>query len=114
MKLTTLVCTAFVWALLLPATGVAFECPKHIKAAEGAINKLTVDMKAMKKTMAKDQMALVHALWDDAKMLLAGAKHNHEKPQGGYDHARSIAKARSALAYAEAADILHWRFMKKK
>ncbi len=46
-------------------------------------------------------------------MLLAGAKHNHEKPQGPLDHARAIAKADAARGYAVAADILHFRYMKK-
>jgi len=45
-----------------------------------------------------------HTLIDEAKMLLAGAKHNHAKPAAGkYDHARSIVKADSALAFAIAA-----------
>lgn len=64
--------------------------------------------------MDKSQMALVHALLDDAKMLLEGAKHNHEKAQGAYDHAWVIAKADAARGYAVAADIFHWHYMKKK
>ena len=50
-------------------------------------------------------------LVDDAKHLLAHARHNHEKPQGAFDHARSVAKATSALGYAEAADMLHQKYM---
>ena len=65
----------------------------------------------MEGKMTGEQHALVHALLDDAKMLLAGAKHNHEKPQGAYDHGRSVAKATSASAYAEAADMLHQKYM---
>ena len=45
-------------------------------------------------------------LLDDAKMLLHGAKHNHEKPQNKLDHARAMAKAGSAKAYADAAAVL--------
>ena len=52
-------------------------------------------------------------LLDDAKMVLAGARHNHEKPQGRLDHARAIAKADSARGYAVAADMLHFKMMKK-
>jgi len=63
--------------------------------------------------MKKEDMARVHALLDDARMLLVGAKHNHEKPQGAYDHARSIAKAEFARGYAVAADIYHWKLMGK-
>ena len=48
-----------------------------------------------------------------AKMILAGAKHNHEKPQSAYDHARVIAKANAALGYAKAADILYFKLMQK-
>jgi len=91
-----------------------FECPKHFEEAQGAIDKVTEDMKGMEKMMEKEQMALVHALLDDAKMLLAGAKHNHEKPQGLYDHARAIAKADAAKGHAVAADLLHWRYMNKQ
>lgn len=91
----------------------AFECPKHFAEAQDAIDKVMADMKGMKGAMPKAGMALVHALLDDAKMRLAGAKHNHEKPQGAYDHARAIAKADSAKGFAVAADIFHWKMMKQ-
>ena len=91
----------------------AFECPKHFAEAQAAIDKVVADMGGkMSKMMPKEQMALVHSLLDDAKMRLAGAKHNHDKPQGAYDHARAIAKADSARGYAVAADIFHWKLMK--
>ena len=67
----------------------------------------------MGKGVSKSDHALVHALLDDAKMLLAGAKHNHEKPQGDYDHGRAIAKANAARGSAVAADILHFKYMRK-
>ena len=90
----------------------AFECPKHFKAAQVAIDKVLGDMKGdMSKKMPKQEMALVHALLDDAKMRLASARHNHEKPQGKYDHARALAKADAALGYAVAADIFHFKLM---
>ena len=44
---------------------------------------------------------IVQAAIEDAKMYLSGAKHNHEKPQGNFDHHRAIAKADLAKAYAE-------------
>ena len=97
--------------LQMPTGAQAFDCPNRIDAAQAAIDKVVGDMKAMEGKMTKDQHALVHALLDDAKMLLAGAKHNHEKPQGAYDHGRSVAKATSASAYAEAADMLHQKYM---
>ncbi len=105
---------AAVSILALSAAGAAaFECPKHFTAAQTMIDKVTGDMGGdMSKKMPKDQMALVHALLDDAKMRLDGAQHNHEKPQGDYDHARAIAKADAALGYATAADMLHFKMMK--
>ncbi len=100
-------------AVLFAGTGaLAFECPKHFAEAEALIEKVKGDMGGdMSKQMPKEQMALVHSLLDDAKMILAGAKHNHEKPQGAYDHARAIAKADTALGYAKAADIFHFKMM---
>ncbi len=98
-------------AFLVPSGAQAFECPKHLTAAQAAIDKVVGDMKGMK--MAKADKVLVHALLDDAKMMLAGAKHNHAKPQGAFDHARSIAKAKAALGYAQGADIYHWKLMGK-
>lgn len=98
----------------IPVAAAAFECPKHIADAQAMIEKVAGDMGSdMSKQMVKEDMALVHALLDDAKMLLAGAEHNHEKPQGTYDHARSIAKADAALGAARAADILHFKMMQK-
>ncbi len=99
--------------LFMPSGAQAFECPNHFAAAQAAIDKVVGDMKGdMSKMMAKADMAQVHMLLDDAKMLLAGAKHNHEKPQGRLDHARAIAKADSALGFAKAGDMLHFKMMK--
>jgi hypothetical protein len=79
----------------------AWECPKHLAAAEAAISEASQALGAAK---GKPNSALAHTLRDDANMLLSSAKHNHEKPAAGaYDHARSIAKAKSAKAYAETA-----------
>ena len=113
------------WALALlgifaliqvPHAASAFECPKHFVKAQAAIDKVIGDMKGeMSKSMAKAgmraEMALIHAMLDDAKMRLASARHNHAKPQGRYDHARAIAKADAAQGYAVAADIYHFKIM---
>ncbi len=113
MKLGTLMAFIAVLALSqLPSTANAFECPKHFAQAQAANDKTAKDMKGMKGKMSKSDHALVHALLDDAKMFLAGAIHNHTKPQGKYDHARAIAKARAAKGSAAAADILHMSYMK--
>lgn len=105
---------AAAFAVGLGGPAMAFECPTHFSETQALIDKVTADMGGdMSAQMPREQMAEVHTLLDDAKMLLAGAKHNHEKPQGPYDHARAIAKADAALAYARAADILHFRYMQK-
>ncbi len=103
---------AAAFTIAFGGAAAAFECPGHFAEAQALIDKVTADMGGdMSKSMPKEQMALVHALLDDAKTLLSSAIHNHEKPQGVYDHARAIAKADSALAYARAADILHFKYM---
>ena len=108
-----LIASAATLVFLLPwGTAQAFECPGHFAKAQAAIDKVMEDMKGdMSKKMRKEDMALVHALLDDSKSRLASAKHNHEKPQGRFDHARALAKADSALAYATAADIFHFKLM---
>ncbi len=112
--LTVAATAAFAILALSGGSAVAFECPKHFAATQALIDKVAGDMGGeMSKQMPKEQMALVHTLLDDAKMILAGAKHNHEKPQVAYDHARAIAKADAALGYARAADIYHFKLMKK-
>ncbi len=114
MKLKPLLAaSAATLVFLLPwGSAQAFECPKHFAEAQAVIDKVTEDMKGdMSKKMPKEEMALVHALLDDAKSRLASAKHNHEKPQGLYDHARAIAKADAARGYAVAADIFHFKLM---
>lgn len=112
---------AFIAAFALiqfPLAANAFECAKYITEAQAAIDKVVEDMKGeMSKRMAAAGMAadmvLVHALLDDAKKELAGAKHNCEKPQGDYDLARAIAKAEAARGSAVAADIFHFNLMGK-
>ena len=114
MKLKRLLmASAATLMFLLPwGAAQAFECPKHFAEAQAAIDKVTEDMKAyISKKMRKEDMALVHALLDDAKSRLTAARHNHEKPQGAYDHARAIAKADAARGYAVAADIFHFKLM---
>ena len=104
---------AAVLTCLIASPAVAFECPQHFSEAQATIDKVSGDMEGMMDMMSAEDKALVHALLDDAKMLLSGAHHNHEKPQGVYDHARSIAKAEAALGYARAADMLHFKYMEK-
>ena len=94
---------ALVVILLAPAA-FALPCAGHTDPAQNAIDKAVAAMKGMPEG---EKQALVHTLIDDAKMLLNSAEHNHQKPAAGtYDHARAIAKARAAIGYAEAAEIL--------
>ena len=97
--------TAFGATLLVAQGASAFECPKHFAEAQAAIDQTSANMKAAGDKVAKADMALIHALLDDAKTLLSSGEHNHAKPQGKYDHARAIAKADSATGYAVAADL---------
>ena len=108
-----LAASAAVMILQMPSGAQAFGCPKAIAEAQALIDKVAADMKGMKGKVSKEDHALVHALLDDAKSLVAGSKHNHEKPQGAYDHARAIAKANAARGYAHAADVFHFSVMKK-
>lgn len=86
----------------LAAPAAAFTCPKRFSSTEAAIQKASAAIKKI----SGQKKAEAHMLLDDAKMLLASAKHNHQKPQGKMDHARAIAKAGAARGYAEAARIL--------
>ena len=112
LKRLLMASTATLIFLLPWGTAQAFECPKHFAAAQAVIDKVSKDMKgAMSKAVDKGDMALVHALLDDAKSRLISAKHNHESPQGAFDHARAMAKADAALGYASAADKFHFKVM---
>jgi hypothetical protein len=104
MKKFILTSTLIAASLGFTSASLAFSCPNHFVTAQSAIDSASTAMKAMSD---KDKAGLVHTLLDDAKMLLQSAKHHHEKPAAGtYDHARSLAKADSAKAYAEAAEAL--------
>ena len=101
MRIGTLV--ALTVFLGFSGTASAFDCPNRFASAQSSIDKAKHAAMGMSNA---DQMKQVHMLLDDAKMLLHGAKHNHEKPQNKLDHARAMAKAGSAKAYADAAAVL--------
>ena len=92
--------------MAIPIGARAFACPVHTKAAQDSINAMAGAMKGMSKDMKLTGMPLVHSLLDDAKMFIARARHHHAKPQGAFDHARSIAKADAAKGFADAAVLL--------
>jgi len=99
--LSLLLIFAFSAVLHMPSKAEAFECPEHFKKAGAMIDEATKALKSLEK--GSPLFRIVHAAIDDAKMYLHGAKHNHEKPQGDFDHARAIAKADLARAYAQQA-----------
>ena len=91
----------------LPSVAQALGCPASFKDAQAAIAKAVAAMQPYMKTQMKSvNMQHIHMLIDDAKMLLTSGIHNHEKPQGLFDHARAIAKAKSAEGHANAAELL--------
>ncbi len=97
--LASLMVLPLVVVLAVPVAS-AFGCPKSFEKAQDAIDQAALVMAKL----PKDKQGLVHTLIDDAKMLLASARHNHKKPAAGrYDHARAIAKADAALGYARGA-----------
>ena len=63
--------------ILIAPVAFAAPCPGHADPAQNAIDKATAAMKGMPD---KGKMGPVHTLIDDAKMLLASAKHNCAKP----------------------------------
>ena len=88
-------------AFFLASSTEAFDCPNHFAQAEAKIKEATKALQSLEK--GSPLFKMIHASIDDAKMYLHGAKHNHEKPQGDFDHGRAIAKAGMASAYAEQA-----------
>ena len=87
---------------------LALPCPEHFDPAQNAIDKATAAMKALPE---EEKMRQVHTLIDDAKMLLASAKHHCAA--GSYDHARSAGKADAARGYAKAAEDLAKKYTER-
>ena len=108
-----LAASAAVFVMQTPWSAQAFECPKHFAAAQATIDKVAADMQADIPWQEPLDKELVLTLLDDARMLLGGAKHNHDNPTSGYSHARAIAQADSALGYAKAADLFHRELLSK-
>jgi hypothetical protein len=113
---TLLMMLVFTVVAALPTMAVSqavqdLDCGMHVKAAQSAIDKVTEDMKGMDK-MPKDQLGYVNALLHDAQKLFKTAHQTCDKPKNDFDRAQAIAKAEAARGSAEAADILHWHYMK--
>ncbi len=108
-----IVASAAVLVMQTPWSAHAYEGPKHFAAAQAAIDKVAADMQADIPWQEPLDKELVLNLLDDARMLLGGAKHNHDNPTSGYSHARAIAQGDSALGYANAADLFHRELLSK-
>ncbi len=91
-------------SMIMASTALAFSCVIDQKEAQEAIGRAT---KVMMTMSDKSKFGAILALIDDAEMLLASSVEDHEHAKAGaFDHARSLAKARAALGYAQAALIL--------
>lgn len=62
---------------------------------------------------AKPEMAQLHGLVGQARRLLTQARHGCNEQKSAYDQARAIAWANEAGGYANAADVLHFHYMKE-
>ena len=105
-KLPVLPIFASAFAVRFGGSAAALECPKHIADTQALIDRVSSNLEYDAERLPQDVVALVNDLIDDARMLLAAARQNHEVPQGPYDHARAFAKADAALGHARAAEIL--------
>ena len=83
--------TAGALVLLAAGPASAWQCPVQWKAAEEAIKK-TEGMK-----VAPEGKAMI----EDAKRLLVESKKHHNEGNTKIEHARSMWKAKAALAIAE-------------
>lgn len=77
--------------LLAAGPGSAWQCPVQWKAAE----------EALKKTEGMKVSPEGKAMLEDAKRLIAESKKHHTEGNTKVEHARSMWKAKAALAIAE-------------
>lgn len=69
--------------ILLSGSARAFECPKHFRAAQAVIDKVTEDMEGMTDQMRGMDMGPVHAVLPRAKELLLEATRLHQLATAG-------------------------------
>ena len=118
MRMLSLVFVLTLTILMFHPFGAeAFECPNHFKktrfgivAAEKALKKMA-RIHRVRRMMTSNEMADTKKMIVDAKTLLAEAIQHHETAQTLTDHGLAIAKADAALKNAEAADLLHVKYM---
>ena len=104
---------AAAFAVRFGGANAASECPKHLADAQALIDRVGSGVDRARDRLPWDAAELVHALLDDARMLLEAARRNHEQPAGPYDHARAFAKADAALGHARAAQIVYSRWTRE-
>lgn len=100
---------AAAFAVRFGGAQAASACPKHFADVQALIDRVSAGVDRARERLPRDRAELVHALLDDARMLLDAARRNHEQPGGPYDHARAFAKADAALGHARAAQIVSSR-----
>lgn len=97
---------AAAFAVRFGGATAASECPKRLGDVQALIDRVGAGVDRAGNRLGADCAALVHALLDDARMLLEAGRQNHERPRGAYDHARAFAKADAALGHARAAQVV--------
>lgn len=91
MKGFLVVTAAAAVVLVVAGPASAWQCPVQWKAAEEAI----------KKTEGMKVAPEAKAMLEDAKRLVAESKKHHTEGNTKVEHARSMWKAKAALAIAE-------------
>jgi hypothetical protein len=89
-----------------------FNFARHHATAQAAIAKVSGDLGGMDTIMPRQELNAIHGLLDNAKKRLDAAKSLEHGASSPRDHALAIAKAGAAKSYADAADILHFEFMR--
>lgn len=97
---------AAAFAVRFGGSAAAYQCKKHIADAQALIDRISARIESDAARMPDDWVALIHALLDDARFMLAAARHNHEQSQAPFDHARAFAKADVAFGHARAAELI--------
>ena len=90
-RLLRMLTTLAVLAPVAVSPAVAWQCPVQWKAAEEAI----------KKAEGMNVPAEAKAMLEDAKRFVAEAKKHHAEGNTKVEHARSMWKAKAALAIAD-------------
>lgn len=97
---------AAAFAVRFGGSMAVLECQKHCDDAQALIDRVAASVERARNHVPDELAGLVDGLLEDARMMLATARRNHERPRGAFDHARAFAKADVALGHARAAQIV--------